>query len=315
MPEATAPGKLVIAGEYAVLDGAPAIAAAVDVRARASVSNAGNRERSKLVEAVISTIGEKVADGSVEDLCISVNTDDFFVDRAGEGRVKLGLGSSAAAIVASAGALVRAVELPADAATMLELCCAAHRKFQAGHGSGIDVATSLTGGVVGIRPADTAPSVESLDWPAGLEMLAVWSGHSASTPELLGRLENYRERDAGGFRAHMKNLKSLAEACRAAWADKPASAIMATLAAYDEALRAMDSDGRIGVGTDAHDSLRGISTDCGAVYKTSGAGGGDFGIAFSDSRQTIDDLKSGFLDAGYTVLDRATGVNGLAVSD
>ena len=38
MAEAHAPGKLVICGEYAVLHGAPAIAVAVDVRARASVA-------------------------------------------------------------------------------------------------------------------------------------------------------------------------------------------------------------------------------------------------------------------------------------
>ena len=37
MAEAHAPGKLVICGEYAVLHGAPAIAVAVDVRARAGV--------------------------------------------------------------------------------------------------------------------------------------------------------------------------------------------------------------------------------------------------------------------------------------
>ena len=38
MAEADAPGKLVIAGEYAVLHGAPAIAVAVNIRARARVS-------------------------------------------------------------------------------------------------------------------------------------------------------------------------------------------------------------------------------------------------------------------------------------
>ena len=38
---ATAPGKLVLAGEYAVLEGAPALAVAVDARASAAIRAEG----------------------------------------------------------------------------------------------------------------------------------------------------------------------------------------------------------------------------------------------------------------------------------
>ena len=44
--EARAPGKLVIAGEYAVLEGAPGLAVAVDVQAEAritSLAGSGNQ--------------------------------------------------------------------------------------------------------------------------------------------------------------------------------------------------------------------------------------------------------------------------------
>ena len=41
---ATAPGKLVVAGEYAVLDGALAISAAVNKRAKATVKAASSGE-------------------------------------------------------------------------------------------------------------------------------------------------------------------------------------------------------------------------------------------------------------------------------
>jgi phosphomevalonate kinase len=37
--EAQAPGKLILAGEYAVLDGAPGLAVAVDVRAEARITS------------------------------------------------------------------------------------------------------------------------------------------------------------------------------------------------------------------------------------------------------------------------------------
>jgi mevalonate kinase len=317
MAEATAPGKLVIVGEYGVLEGASAIAAAVDVRARAVVSETGNRARNALADAVIATVRDHFPDRQFADPGISINTDDFFVVDDGE-RLKLGLGSSAAAIVALTGALMRTVELPTGETGILELCYAAHRAFQSGRGSGIDIAAALIGGVVGIQPGATgsAPAAASLNWPDGLLMLPVWSGRGASTPELLSQFESYRQRDSGGFERHMAQLRRFAESAYTAWAGGgPAAEIMTALAAYDEALRAMDHDGAIGIGTATHDALRSLSTEHGAVYKTSGAGGGDFGLAFSDSRTTADSLRAAFREAGYRVLEKFTGVTGLTIID
>ena len=51
MSDASAPGKLVIAGEYAVLHGAPAVVMALDVRAQATVSRVAKTD-SVLVDSV-----------------------------------------------------------------------------------------------------------------------------------------------------------------------------------------------------------------------------------------------------------------------
>jgi phosphomevalonate kinase len=197
------------------------------------------------------------------------------------------------------------------------LCCAAHRRFQGGQGSGIDVATALTGGVVGIRPGDSdaAPSVKSLDWPNGLFMLPVWSGSSASTPELLGRFNHYREHAPGEFRIHVQRLKGLAEDASKAWIGPSVTDLLEALAAYDSALRAMDRDGAIGINTDTHDALRGMSSAHGATYKTSGAGGGDFGIALAESPEVITSLKTAFTASGYLVLEDSPDVGGLKIID
>jgi phosphomevalonate kinase len=317
MAEASAPGKLVIAGEYAVLEGAPAIATAVGVRARATVSSPGNLERNPLVDAVMATIREKFPALPVDDVSVSIDTDDFFVDGSGGVPVKLGLGSSAAALVALVGAMMRTVGGPTDSEAVFGLCCAAHKNFQGGRGSGIDVATAFLGGITGIRPVTgEAPPTSTLDWPSGLLMLPVWSGQSASTPELIARFYDFKTRSASAFDAHVTQLTRLADELFTSWtANKPAGELIAMLSAYDDALRAMDADAKIGIGTKAHEVLRAMSVEKGAVYKTSGAGGGDFGIAFSESRSAITALRAAFIDGGYTVLDSDADAGGLTVID
>ena len=110
-------------------------------------------------------------------------------------------------------------------------------------------------------------------------------------------------------------MKSLAEEADQAWVDQSLSNFLAVLEAYDSALRAMDLDGAIGINTDTHDVLRGLSARHGAIYKTSGAGGGDFGIALTDSPDVFKSLKAAFADSGYLVLNDLQNVDGLTVMD
>jgi phosphomevalonate kinase len=347
MPEASAPGKLIIVGEYAVIEGAPAIATAVDVRARATVSDSDDRDsilfdalseqafhfyldndqclrwceespgaRGTILEAVFETFRERLAGEADPKLHFSIDTDSFYAPTPG-GLSKLGLGSSAAALVALVGAFMSAVGWTSSDAEMLSICCIAHRKFQGGRGSGIDIATALNGGVVGIRPGelDTSPTATSLDWLDGLLMLPVWSGSSASTPELLDRFNRYRDRNPHEYSDHIQRLTSLAEDANQAWVDQSPGNFLAALEAYDLALQAMDVDGAIGINTDIHDVLRSLSSRHGAIYKTSGAGGGDFGIALTDSADVIKSLRTAFADSGYLTLSSSANVDGLTVTD
>src|SRR5687767_8580508 len=113
---ATAPGKLILTGEYAVLAGAPAIVVAVDRRAVAR-RNATPRGSSPFLLAVAVEIAERrgAADPAARAaLEISVDSTAFY-DRM----TKLGLGSSAAVTVAAtalAMAAERAAEPDADLA-------------------------------------------------------------------------------------------------------------------------------------------------------------------------------------------------------
>src|SRR4051794_13397449 len=95
---ATAPGKLILTGEYAVLDGAPAIVVAVDRRAVAR-RNAIPRGSSPFLVAVAEEIAaRRGASDPAARAALEVSVDSAaFYHRAS----KLGLGSSAAVTVAA----------------------------------------------------------------------------------------------------------------------------------------------------------------------------------------------------------------------
>jgi len=346
MTIATAPGKLVLFGDYAVLQGAPAAAVSVDVRARAKVDVAAGRDSvffdlagGKAYDFVVEPgsplrwVGEQPADrgtllaavmdtchelahlrGAVPALRISINTDEFFTT-SGDMTMKLGLGSSAAALVALTGALVHALRIPLEETSLVNVCHAAHRRFQGGRGSGIDIAAAVLGQVVGVHP-DTRqdyPNAQPIDWPDGLFMLPVWSGNSASTPELVARFEAFQAQSPDAFGHHLRHLTRFARQADVAWRGGLVAELLSALVGYDNALASLDYEAGIGINTDAHEKLRGLAERHGAVYKTSGAGGGDFGIVLTDSAAVRDAVDAELSGAGYTVLRRRLNVDGLTV--
>ena len=349
MPEARAPGKLILVGEYAVLSGAPAIAMGVNVWARARVTSAADREnllfdlatgetfpfeigpdarvrwstrspadRGAVVEAVVTTLGRDCGYGPVGSLGLEIRLDTAAFQTERNGRtMKLGLGSSAAVLVALTGAVLAAWNLSPTADELRRICCAAHRILQSGSGSGVDVVTSVNGGVVGVwpGPAQSAPEVLGLSWPTGVHVLPIWSGDSASTQKMLRRYEAYQSGNSRAFQAHMAGLRSAAETAMAGWRNGDAPQVLQAVGDYDRALQAFDRDAGIGIYTVRHQDLRRLCEDSGAQYKVSGAGGGDFGLAWAGSAAVIEAVRLAAETAGYRVLDAPAAVSGLEVSE
>ena len=181
---ATAPGKLILTGEYAVLDGGPALVIAVDRRVIAK-RRKGPRGSSAFLLAIAETIGKRLgADDPATKAAMEI-----FVDSSPlyDGTTKLGLGSSAAVTVA-ATALALAADHEAvpliDRQQVLAIASEAHAMAQAARaaettvgvrrsgadiaagvgvrGSGADIAAAVYGGVIAFQRA--AP--EQLAWPS-----------------------------------------------------------------------------------------------------------------------------------------------------
>ncbi len=326
MPEASAPGKLLICGEYAVLHGAPAVVTAVTARARARVLPA---ERSRLVvagrswpfacsvetgldwsatapgapgallEAVVAELRARADVWRPQTLRIELDSSELQLRDAAGVPTKAGLGSSAAVLTALAAALLPAWELTLAPGAFVEFVLAAHRRFQGGRGSGVDVLAAIHGGLLRTTPVQGPAASRPLDWPAGLFPVLVWSGRPASTPQRIAAYTDFRQ--SGTAAGLIGSLEVAARNAADAWERGAKADILATTAAFADALAALDAAGNIGILTPEHRELAALAARYGVVYKTSGAGGGDLGLALTDDAERAARLREAFIQSGYQV--------------
>ena len=331
----SAPGKLVITGEYAVIDGASAIALAVNRRSRVSVSptigqsvlevttSGAERfpftwqadgslkftdndpaERGELLRVLLKQLVGRLP-AALPDVVISIDSSEFYLAADGQ---KLGLGSSAAVCVSLTAALHALFGLTDD---LQQLCYDVHREFQDGKGSGIDVATSLHGGVIRFQlDAMGPPKCEALSWPQGLYMLPVWTGHAASTGHMLQRLDGLRESSPAMYLNLIGELTQIAGCFQAVWQRQNVPELLELLVTYGFGLNRLDEAAAVGIYSAEHVDFQHRAAAIGAVYKPSGAGGGDFGLVFSDSSAKIEQFAAD-LDSAVMLPDWSPTVPGV----
>lgn len=316
--EVSAPGKLLLAGEYAVLDGAPGLVMAVDRRARVSLEPSPDKrwhltslqDRSRkgsftfgndghpqwrnraeqgtfaLVDTVLRNL-DLLALASLPAFSLVLDTTEFFESG---GNQKLGLGSSAALTVALTDALERwAGKIALDESQQLSQLMVLHGAHQGGRGSGIDLAASLVGGVLEFcrRPGAYRASLVSREMPPGILFKAVWTGRQASTPDMLNTLEIAARANPRDWQKIKDQLgKGARRACEAMQAGD-ADLLLAAISAYGEDLRRLQEFSDIPVFTPEHEQLDKQATALGLVYKPSGAGGGDMGLALGTDPGTL----------------------------
>lgn len=324
---ATAPGKLVLVGEYAVLAGAPALSAAVDRRAAARISAATGTAALKISNSdsvypvrltdagKLDWLTEPGTDGNILAAAvravtqsaaadpwqsmpdIELDTRDFFSQSAAGSLEKIGIGSSAALTVALVSAIQRSLGVTPD----FHSCFVAHRIFQHGQGSGIDIATSWYGGVIAMQPdGDSEPQVSQLAWPQGLHVQPVWSGVSASTTAMLARLEKFKSRDMAAYTTSFADLSQVSTAAIRSWRAGEAAAFIAALDTYGGLLADLDKAAGIGIWSDRHLSIERLARQFGVGYKPSGAGGGDFGLAYALDAALLQEFRARLNDTLVT---------------
>jgi phosphomevalonate kinase len=306
---ASAPGKLFLSGEYAVLRGAPAVLTAVDRRAVARFV-AGARRASPVVAAVIAELSARFpahAGGDLAAPSLTVRTRGF-----ARGRAKIGLGSSSAVAVAATALLLARAEGSAGAAAdrVFEIALAAHRAAQGGRGSGADVAAAAYGGT--IRYDAGAPVGRLGAVPVAIAF--VWTGLPASTTALLARVQAFALAAPAEHRALMGELGSLATALADAYAAAETAEILRLTEAYGALMGRLGEAAGAPIVTPAHARVAKLAAARGGAGKPSGAGGGDVAVAVFAEAADRDRFATAAAADGLVVLDLKCGERGVEVS-
>lgn len=286
---ARAPGKVVLTGAYAVLHGAPALVAAVS---RGAVANgARTAPPSREVAAALGPGPAPVVD----------------VHELFEGDRKLGLGASAAALVATLGVL--ALDQGDDVSQLsvkneiFSKARAAHARAQAG-GSGVDVAASVFGGTLAYTLAAGGPTIVPVDLP-GISVTVYASGTFARTTELRAQVDAFADRSP---EVHARLLASLGDASERAYAACRAadrSAFLEAARAFAEVLGELGEASSAPIFGPHETALRRLASDLGHAFFPSGAGGGDVSVLLA---------PEGADTAAFDAEARARGLTPLAVA-
>jgi phosphomevalonate kinase len=307
---ASAPGKVVMWGEYAVLAGAPAVVMAVDRRARcridpdpeagtnppgvwrfralglpappASLSLADLEQEpaaespARLAWHLLRQVG---SEGLPERADVELDTRAFY-----DAGAKLGIGSSAALVVALGGAIER---LRGRSVT-LEDVMTAHYRAQGNRGSGMDVAAAWHGGLVRFEQRHAAPFA----WPRGLGFRFFSTGRPAATVTHLSRFASYRQRP------RTPALQRLFERTLACTEDPGLPA----LKLYARALADLDQEGALGIFDGGHSELAGL------------APWGDLGVLFYEHAEAAERFTQLAAARGAQHIDLDTAIHGIQTS-
>ncbi len=257
--KARAPGKLVLSGAYAVLEGAPAIVTAVD---RFVVAEAG-RPAERVTPEVRAALG-------------GLEAPWFDASALREGEYKLGLGSSAAILVASLAARLLAEHGPLGDGELSERifapALAAHARAQGG-GSGVDVAAAAYGGTLCYRRTAHEPVVARLSLPPAVVIETWWSGKPATTSELVRRVHELRARDTEAFATLLGAQADAARRAERAVLAGDAPGLLSALHGQRAALAALGRAAGADIVTTAAARLAAAASP--AAVLPAGAGGGD----------------------------------------
>jgi phosphomevalonate kinase len=298
----TAPGKLVLLGEYAVLDGFPAIVAAVNRRASGQFVP-GRTPESPLVDVAVKAATEALGPNrrALPRGSVLVDTAAFSLDGT-----KLGIGSSAATAAVSVGAVLEMAGLAVKESTDLifDLASGAHRTAQGGVGSGADVAAAVYGGLLHYtHPVGRPATIRRLPALAGAEMVVFSTGSPSSTVDCLRAVTAFAARSP---ETHRQLLPPIAEAVsrfETGLFSRDTAELFAAVSAAHIGMEMLGQAAGIPIVTPllAHAAV--LAHEMGGAAKPSGAGGGDVGIAFLPDSEAADEFRTRARDLGLGILD------------
>lgn len=320
---ASAPGKLMLFGDHAVVHGHPCIVTAVDQRITAIVrkngvdvfhldapdlglsaysktlSDLGKKELPKAV-CFIEMLYKRFLEKYPQQEGIVVTTRSQFSHQ-------FGFGSSSAVTVAFAKALTTLYGLQLTNHELFELCYQAVIDVQ-GVGSGFDIASAIWGGT--LYYVSPAKIVDSLgDQSLQLPLVVGYTGIKADTPTLIHLVKNQLSADPDRVNGLFKQIHQITDEAKDAILQGNWQAVGMLMTQNQQILQQLSVSGL------KLDELISASNDHGAYgAKLSGAGGGDCMIAVTapDQRAAV---EQAITQHGGQVMRVAVHAQGVRIED
>ncbi len=290
MIHTSAPGKLLLLGDYAVVYGYPCLVTAVNKRLNVAVEIINKEEdeiitpqvkESRFVLETIAYIKEKF---SIKQNVRITTQGDF--------SHQVGLGSSSAVTVATAEALNRLFSLKLSKKEIFEISYTVNLLIQ-GVGSGFDIAAATYGGTIEYVKGGTTLNKLKLH---SLPLVVGYSGIKADTPYYIRKV-------AEAFKNKKEELSTLFEEIQSYVLLAKEGLESGDLASVGVAMTKNHSVlQRLGVSIPKLDEMVNASIQSGAWgAKLSGAGGGDCMIALVDPKKRLD-VESAIQKVGGEVI-------------
>jgi phosphomevalonate kinase len=247
-------------------------------------------------------------------MSISLDTKAFY---AGDIGSKLGFGSSAAMTVALTQALYRSYcEIDEEYLTKIfRLALSSHRKAQGNLGSGVDIAACTFGGVtryeMGINNKAEQIKPESLKIWRDLNFACIWTGTSESTRKMVRGVGQLKMAYPQIYREKIKRMSDLAYQGCEAYKEQSTSRFLEIVDIYQSCLKDLGQKSGMPIVSPVHMNLVDKVRKLKGVYKPSGAGSGDIGIAFAENTNDMERISEMIVQEGYTIIPVRIAQNGV----
>ncbi len=304
-----APGKLILMGEYAVLEGAPAVAIAVN---RYVVVERGGSTASGLVALAREQAARRIGFAPPEQ--------DFIADSSAlrYGSQKLGLGSSGAVAAGAVASVFHQagndIEDSEARKRMWDIAHEVHDSFQGTQGSGIDIAASLFGGRLVMRrePFSARPVFSRWTPPRGVRWVYVWTGREASTPHLLAAVRQYKAAEPLAYAKVVSDMKDIVERFLDDGSVRR-TVMLECLHRYASLMERLGQSAGVPI-VDARTSwVLSRARASGGAAKPSGAGGGDFVVAAFPADRNLGPFHQEIREGGMQIVDLDVAARGVHV--
>ena len=251
-----------------------------------------------------------------------IHIESELVDASGN---KYGFGSSGAVVVATIRALLDFYGLlPRDALLIYQLAAIAMMRLGA-NGSMADLAANTYGGWLYYQAPDrqwlkakvTELSItelllmewrhlviESLRFPEQMQVLVGWTGQPASTENMVEKLEK-QNRQQASYQNFLVQAKQVVTQVRQTFEKQDMLAMQAAVADYRHLLLKLGQSYQLNIETKELTTLVTIAQSYQYEAKSSGAGGGDCGIAIGQKGQNALALAQAWKQQGIQLLEVA----------